>query len=202
MTRRFQFSLRQFILATTVIGLLLSLLGSVLVYQRTEARKSRLMYPIIAYYDASVSLKNERIGLLDGDSNTMITDGFLTNQELIDIGYAHGYRGEHAGQPFDDNVLANIVSEHDVIEVLDIRNTAVTANGLRHLEATPRLRWLALDSAHCNEIGMEHLARLPRLQRLMVDGMPDAETIRSLRQVLGACEIRTRTNVEPASIAK
>ena len=192
MARRFQFSLRQFILAMAVVGLLLSLLGGVIVRQRADARRSTLTEPIISQYNAAVALRNDQIVLLDGDAESNLFDGFVTIAELNDAGYARTWRGDNLARAFDDTALAEIVEQHDAIEVLDLRNTAVSAFGLRYLESMPKLRWLAVDAAHCDATGMEHLARLSRLEKLMVDGDPGTSNQDSLRQALEQCEIRSR----------
>ena len=111
---------------------------------------------------------------------------------------------------FGDDALASLVKKYgDRIWALDLRNTHVSDQGLRHLEGLSQIRQLTLGNydsrfrpSHANPVspitdaGLVHLKGLTQLMHLDLSGLPitdsGLDTLKDLPQLAGLYLSRTR----------
>ncbi|HBE67081.1 MAG TPA: hypothetical protein DDW52_02930 [Planctomycetaceae bacterium] len=185
MSPKLQFSLRQFLFVSGLIGVLLSIVGAQLVRQRLrEARKAKIE-SLIDEYNVAVAARDDIVFLLNGNADSSM-EGLLADGEF----YAQ-FQGELTGQ-LDDDALGEILRKNKHIEILDLRGTLVTAKGLDSLVELTQLHSLAVDASQCNAMGVNELAELPGLRRLVVDGQIAVESHEKLKKRLSGCEIKIR----------
>lgn len=73
---------------------------------------------------------------------------------------------------------------------IDISNSRVTDDDLRHVKEMPQLRWIDLSNTNVSDEGLEHLVGLTRLRELHLNGSRcTPEGIKKLQQALPKCEI-------------
>ncbi len=122
------------------------------------------------------------IKALGGEASRMgRTPGFLGL-----FGGANSFHIRVNGTEFGDEDLARLLQKHGHrIWGLDLRNTNVTDQGLRHLRGIPSLQHLVLGNddlrgfpdthwpiSPITDAGLVHLRELPRLMDLSLDGLP------------------------------
>ncbi len=190
---RWQFSLRQLLIAMIVFNLCVCFLN--IVYQHLKERSEivRLVHPILQNYVSTVGFENGDIVWLSmNDSEPADDDVF---QARLQFGNAHFYAGtknaRQGTKSFGDVDLAEIISKHRTLRALDLRQTGVTDQGLVHLSELAELKWLWLDPSQCTEVGLAHLEGLSNLRELMVDNeTASPESLTKLHDALPKCQIK------------
>lgn len=106
----------------------------------------------------------------------------------MNVGINYGDFGPYAA--FDDYALRKFAIEHPHVRALDLRHSAVTDAGLRHLAKLKQLEWLWLDNSQSTDSGLSHLYGLDSLQTIVLDlNATDIELVRVLRETLVDCRI-------------
>ena len=78
----------------------------------------------------------------------------------------------------------------DRVVRVDLRNTKLTNNGLKHLSVLKHLQLLSLRDTEVNDNGLKHLGMLKELHVLMIGGTRITDDgIKTLQQTLPDCEI-------------
>ena len=188
---RWQFSIR----ATLLVIAVLSACFSVALIQFRRVRKQRFVEtsvrPIIEKHVSSVGYVSGRIlWLRANDIDPHHPNRF--DQWIVPIKmnvyFNQGDFGPYA--KFDDRALRKVVNEHPYIRALDLRHSAVTDAGLRHLAKLKQVEWLWLDVSQSTDSGLSYLNGLDSLRIVVLDlNATDIELVRLLREAVPDCRI-------------
>ncbi len=201
---RWQFSLRQLLIAMVVFNVCTCFLNLVFRHLWEQYEISRLVHPILQNYVSTVGFENgDVVWLSMNDSGPLADDVFQARLQFGDAHFCAATKNARQGaKSFGDVDLVEIVSEHGALRVLDLRQTEVTDRGLVHLSELAELEWLWLDPSQCTEIGLAHLEGLTNLRELIIDDeAASPESLTRLHDALPKCQIReTRVPARNSSL--
>ena len=188
---RFQFSIRRMLVVFAAISICLAVFTPWYWQARQQTFAKSVVYPIGRTFVSSIGYANDRILWLRFNAiDPAHPNGY--DEWIVpipmDMYYNDGAIGNYS--TFADGDLQDIVNKHHHLRAVDLRTTAVTDVGLRHLSELKRLEWLWLDDTKCTEEGRAALRHLSSLRSLVLEvGVEDAELIDELKDSLPLCEI-------------
>ena len=185
---RWQFSLRALLIATAVFGVCLAFNLWVLQHMSEQLSLARSVRPILQNYKSTIGTRSGQVVWLSVNAiPPHETLGGIGESDRI--GCSRWFEGSGAQKPFGDPDLAGISHQHQELRYLDLRQSSVTENGLRHLQNLNALERLWLDPSQCTTAGLAHLQDLASLKELSIDSRNIDGDLGSLREALPDCEI-------------
>ena len=194
---RWQFSIRATLLV--MAGLAACLSVALIQFRRVQKQSfvETSVRPIIDKHVSSVGYVSGRIlWLRVNDIDPHHPNRF--DQWIVpitmNVGTNYGDFGPYAA--FNDHTLQMFANKHPHVRALDLRHSAVTDAGLRHLAKLKQLEWLWLDNSQSTDSGFSHLYGLDSLQTIVLDlNATDIELVRVLREALVDCRIVDNSNL-------
>lgn len=186
---RWQFSLRTLIIATAVLGVCLAFNLWVVRNASEQLTIARSVDPILQNHTSTIGIRAGKIIWLSvNDIPPHETLGGIGKSNRVGCSswYASGFDGTQ--RRFGDPELARISNQHQEIRYLDLRQSSVTENGLRHLQNLNGLKRLWLDPSQCTNVGLAYVQDLSSLKKLSIDNMTEGD-LASLRHAFPDCEI-------------
>jgi len=170
-TRRLQFRLRTLLLFVLLVAIGFSWIGTKI--QRAARRWQTAgelqeagfqiayasEFPVINGIDDIGELFNQ-----PGPSWLRNTLGFEPFEDIVFAGV-----DSSSGITISDDDLV-ILGKIDSVEMIDLSDSEVTNEGLRHLRKLPNLSYLELSNTKISDAGLEHLAGLSSLELLFLSG--------------------------------
>lgn len=187
---RWQVSIRSILIAMTLLGILMAVVamfGRKVLEQRFVDSK---VVPITATYVSSVGYANSRIIWLRANNISPHHPNHFEECRVpiaMDVASNDGELGKY--KSFGDPELRDFVAEHPYLRALDVRDSQVTYDGLRHIAKLKQLEWLWLDASQATQSG---LVRIDGLSSLRMVWLPlaklDSAVVDRLRQAMPNCK--------------
>ncbi len=158
--KRFRFTLRSLMVAVTAVSILLGVVTSVYRWQatRSQERQARAdLYPYGGVFSMASALHSIRTG---GQSKGWFFKAFQNHVEAVDLS-PHNWSAMERRQTIlavDDDALADLrLHRFRKLRSLDLRDTQITDEGVRHIAGLNRLEQLDLRGTRVSEDGLKEL---------------------------------------------
>ncbi len=201
---RWQFSIRAILLVMAGLAVCLSIALFQLRRVQKQSFVEMSVRPIIEKHVSSVGYASGRIlWLRVNDIDPHHPNGFdqWAVPITMDMYINNGSFGPYGA--FDNHALRMFVTDHPHVRALDLRHSAVTDAGLRHLTKLKQLEWLWLDDSQSTDSGLSYLHGLNSLQTIGLDpNSTDPELVRVLQETLVDCRIVNNSNVDEPGDAR
>ena len=190
--KRWRFSLRSIAATFLCLSVLLAI-GSA-VFHRSMKRKfiATTIDPITRTFVSSVGTCDGRVIWLRLNA---LDPHHLNGYDQwavpapISAMYINDGRSGFKYSSFHDDDLERVVKRHPYLQALDLRDTAVTEAGMRHVAKLRELKWLWLDDAQCSDDGLKPLSQITTLQSVCLNpDVPSLEAMSELTNALPDCE--------------